>query len=341
MQKFILLSLLSLFMGDLTSANAAFRKIPVSRTEPCSFRLSGMETIPHHCIRWVDETAKLPVWQGSLGFELGHLSHGQWQKLTKIYGAWHNASLLPPYNSQRNYDLLDFMPPTLQALDRHRFYAQEQRVAGRTLGVQEPLTKIQLVTNCWGTVYEVLRLAHRPKVESPILFVTAAQPMLETLRQVSTPADAEKPGDILLISHRHGDREYLDHTVLVIDRNLYFEKAGTGDEVPYRFVASDTLRQIWNPAIFRYELRRPLPDKPLPPPGDRFSLKQQSVLGRSLRKDGWTLGAKLSHFTAVEDPDTPTILLWIQPLPPLQNIRGRFQLPATAYGANTLWPRHP
>jgi hypothetical protein len=336
MKKSILFSLLSLLILEWTPANGAFRKIPVSRTERCSFHLSKMESMPYRCTRWVDETAKLPFWKSSLGFQLGRLSHTQWQKLTQIYGAWHNVRLLAPYRSQHNYELLDFMPPSLQALDRHRFYAQEQ-----TLGGRSPLTKIQLVTNCWGTVYEVLRLVHAPQVESPILFVTAAQPMLDALRHYTISAEGEQPGDILLISHRHGDREYLDHAALVIDRDLYFEKAGAGNEVPYRLVEADTLKQIWNPAIFHFELRRPLKDRRLPSPSDRFSLKQQNPIKLPLMigEQGQNLGAKLSHLTVVEDPGAPPTFLWMQPLPPLQKIKGRFQLPAAAYQARTLWPR--
>jgi hypothetical protein len=340
MNKSIIFSLLSLLILSSTPAKGAFRKTPVHRAEPCSFRLTSIAAIPQRCVRWVDTTAKRPFWQDSLGFQLGRLSYPQWQKLTKIYGAWHNVRLLAPYNPQRNYELLDFMPPTLQAWDRHRFYGQKQILSGLNFGGgRSPLTNVQLVTNCWGTVYEVLRLADGLQVQSPVLFVTAAQPMLETLRQISIAAKDEQPGDIVLISHRHGDREYLDHTVLVIDRNLFFEKAGTGDEVPYRFVEAQTLQQIWNPAIFHYEVRRPLKSQRLPLPSDRFSLKQQNQFSFERRLLDW---AKWSpHLTVVEDLDAPPTFLWMQPLPPLQRVKGRFQLPSAAYQANALWPHHP
>jgi hypothetical protein len=336
MHKIISRGVLSLLILNSAPAQGEFRKIPVSRTEACLFSLSSSKEIPHHCIRWVDETAKLPFWQGSLGFGFGRLSRSQWQTLTHTYAAWHNADLLAPYRAHHNYALIDFMPPTLQALDRHRFYAQVQKIEGLSpLG--KVLTPVQLVTNCWGTVYEVLRLAHKPQAQSPVLFTTAAQPMLETLRAISTPAEDQKPGDILLLSHRHGDREYLDHVVLVIDRNLFFEKAGTGDEVPYRFVAAQTLTQIWNPAIFRYEVRRPFANQSLAWPGDRFSLKQQPEVKLPLL--GWQRWRR--HLTIVEDLDTPATFLLIQSLPPLEQIKGRFQLPSMAYRANMLWPNQP
>jgi hypothetical protein len=161
--------------------------------------------------------------------------------------------------------------------------------------------------------------------------------MLKTLQQISTPVAGERPGDILLVSHRHGDRKYLDHVVLVIDRNLYFEKAGTGDEVPYRFVDAGTLQQIWNPTIFHYELRRPLQDRHLPVPSDRFSLKQWPEFGLPLPAwEKWR-----AHLSVVEEPDAPPTFLWMQSLPPLQNVRGRFQLPPAAYQSHTLGSRYP
>jgi hypothetical protein len=351
MNKTLVLGLFSLLILDGAPANGAFRKIPVSRTEDCSVRLARVGGIPYRCKRWVDETAKLPFWQSSLGFQFGRISRARWKTLTKTYAAsWHNPKLLAPYSPQQNYELLDFMPPTLQAMDRHRFYAQEQVIPEQSLGEPQIVGaklpfKMQLVTNCWGTVYEVLRLAHQPWVESPVLFTTAAQPMLKTLRTISTPAADEQPGDILLLSHRHGERDYLDHVVLVIDRGLFFEKAGTGDEVPYRFVAAETLKQIWNPAIFRYEVRRPLTHSVLPPPSDRFSLislKQQTSLGLSFLEWGkwrWALPRqRRSHLTVVEDLDAPPTLLWMQPLPPLERVLGRYQLPPAAYQANRLWP---
>ncbi|WP_404784347.1 hypothetical protein [Altericista sp. CCNU0014] len=329
-KSIIFLGFLIFLILDAEPAKGAFRKILASRTENCSVRLPRIEQIPYRCVRWVDETAKLPFWRNSLGFQFGRLSRSQWQILTQTYAAWHNAKLLAPYNPQQNYELLDFMPPTLQALDRHRFYAQARMLDAR----RSSSPKIQLATNCWGTVYEVLRLARRPSVESPVLFATAAQPMLETLRAISTPANDQQPGDILLLSHRHGQREYLDHVVSIVDRGLFFEKAGTGDEVPYRFVAADTLTQIWNPAIFRYEVRRPLANVALPPPSDRFSLKQQPVLELPLPE----LGRWRSHLTVVEDADAPPTLLWMQTLPPLERTLGRYRLPPAAYRAAELWP---
>jgi hypothetical protein len=311
-----------------------FRKIPYGSSETCTVSLPSAAGIPYRCRRWVDETAKLPFWRSALAFEFGQLSRRSWQHLIAVYAAWHNGHLLSAYDAQRRYDLLDFMPPIIQALDRHRFYTQQQ-----TFTTRRTTQTVQLVTNCWGTVYEALRLAQRPTVESPVLFTATAQLMLKLLQKISTPVPlaATQPGDMLLLLHRHGDRTYLDHVVLVIDQGLFFEKAGTGDEVPYRFVDAATLSETWNPAIFTYEFRRPSSHRALPLPNDVFSLQQQqsphlSALWPNLPK---------SHLTAFEDPEAPPTFLWIQPLPPLRRIQERFHLPQDAYNAERLWPQRP
>jgi cell wall-associated NlpC family hydrolase len=315
-------------------AQGEFRRVPLGVEQSCPARLQSNLGIPYRCQRWADRTAKLPLWQDFLGFRFGRLRYSDWRYLMRIYGSWHNARLLSPYDARRSYELLDFMPPMIQALDKHRFYMQQtpiiQNNDAKTLAVA------QLVTNCWGTVYEILRLAKASKAESPVLFATAADPMLSILRRVSTsPATSMQPGDILLISHRHRDREYLDHAAIAIDRGLFFEKAGTGDEVPYRFVEEATLRRIWNPAIFTYEIRRSSSEAALPQPQNIFSLKQHpnpnylALWPRSLAR----------NLTVLESADgSPPTFLRMQSMPSLRQVQERFQLPEEAYRRNGLRP---
>jgi hypothetical protein len=107
-----------------------------------------------------------------------------------------------------------------------------------------------------------------------VLFVTEAQPMLNLLRKISTPVTTTiQPGDVLLVYHRHGTQQYLDHTAIAIDQQIIFEKAGTGDAVPYRLIDLDTIRRIWNPQIFIHEWRRPMRRQRLPHPLQQFRVK--------------------------------------------------------------------
>jgi hypothetical protein len=245
-------------------AQAAFQKTPVSHLEFCALRLSHAPDIPHQCLKYIDKSVQWPFWQTSLGLQFGKLSRTQWQTLYQHYGSWHHHHT--PYDPSRHYDLLDFLPPVIQALDRHRFISETRSLSHRS--------ERQLVTNCWGTTYEILRLSQRSTSESPVLFVTEAQPMLNLLRKISTPVNtAVQPGDVLLVYHRHGNQEYLDHTAIAIDRQIVFEKAGTGDTVPYRLIDLGTVRQIWNPQVFTYEWRRPILGQRLPHPLQQFRVR--------------------------------------------------------------------
>jgi hypothetical protein len=245
-------------------AQAAFQKTPASHIESCALRLSHAPDISQQCLKYVDKSVQWTFWQTSLGFQFGRLSRTQWQTLYQHYGSWHHHRT--PYDPSRHYDLLDFLPPIIQSLDRHRFISETRSLS--------PVTDRQLVTNCWGTTYEILRLSQRSTSESPVLFVTEAQPMLNLLRKISTPVTTTiQPGDVLLVYHRHGTQQYLDHTAIAIDQQIIFEKAGTGDAVPYRLIDLDTIRRIWNPQIFIHEWRRPMRRQRLPHPLQQFRVK--------------------------------------------------------------------
>lgn len=251
----------SVLASSFLPAQAAFQKTPISHRESCTMRLSHAPEIPYQCLKYVDQSVQWSFWQTSLGFQFGRLSSTQWRTLYQHYGSWHHHR--SPYDPSRHYDLLDFLPPVIQALDRHRFISETQSLSHSS--------DRQLVTNCWGTTYEILRLSQRATLESPVLFVTEAQPMLHLLRRISTPVTtAIQPGDVLLVHHRHSNQEYLDHTAIAIDQQIVFEKAGTGDTVPYRLIDLGTIRQIWNPQVFTYEWRRPIRGQRLPHPLQKF-----------------------------------------------------------------------
>ncbi|MGK7896534.1 MAG: hypothetical protein AB4372_23670, partial [Xenococcus sp. (in: cyanobacteria)] len=55
------------------------------------------------------------------------------------------------------------------------------------------------------------------------------------------------------------------------------EKAGTGEDVPIRIIDQETLLRIWQPGIFRYELRRLHQDALLPHPKEIFSLDSSEI----------------------------------------------------------------
>lgn len=311
-------------------AKSEFRKIPVTSVESCSVRLAGAEDIPHTCRLYRDAHAKLPVWETALGFEFGRLTYQQWQQLVTTYASWHNRRNLAYYDRDRNYDLMDFMPPTLQALNRHRFH-QQDLVPVPSIPASRPT---KLAANCWGTLYEILRLAKQDKPLAPTLFVTDSHPMLQTLRQGSMKIQVNpQPGDIVLVYHQHGNRTYLDHVALAVDQQLYFEKAGAGDDVPYRLIDRQTLEQIWSPEVYTFEYRRPYAQR-WHPPEQVFGQDGNSfmVYGYSSTQSS-SSNSSSPHF-----PDPMTYFAMKQ-LPAFVNVRGRFRLAPEAYDPEVLGER--
>ncbi|WP_010475587.1 hypothetical protein [Acaryochloris sp. CCMEE 5410] len=319
-------------VGWVEPAKSEFRKIPVTSVESCSIRLAGAEEIPHTCRLYRDANAKLPVWEAALGFEFGRLTYRQWERLVTTYAAWHNRRNLADYDRDRNYNLMDFMPPIMQAWNRHRFHEQEVTTSPSSSRQPQSRSATRLAANCWGTLYEILRLAKQDNPPAPTLFVTDSHPMLQLLRQRSMKIQAHpQTGDIVLVYHQHGNRTYLDHVALAVDQQLYFEKAGAGDDVPYRLIDHQTLEQIWNPDIYTFEYRRPYSQQQWQPPEQVFGQEENpymvyghsSTQPRASKDSSPNLPAQMTYFA-------------MKQLPAFVNIKGRFRLSPKAYDPQGL-----
>lgn len=324
------------FMGWVEPAKSEFRKIPVTSVESCSVPLAGAEDISYSCRLYRDANAKLPVWETALGFEFGRLTYRQWQQLVTTYATWHNRQNLAYYDRDRNYNLMDFMPPIIQAWNRHRFHEQVLTPGPEpSHSPAKQILKTKLAANCWGTLYEILRLAQQDNPPAPTLFVTDSQPMLKALRRQSMQIQANpKTGDIVLVYHQHGNRTYLDHVALVVDQQLYFEKAGSGDHVPYRLIDRQTLEQIWSPEVYTFEYRRPYAQQQWQPPaqmfgqdGNRFVVYDKASAKQS------------SSASTSQNLSNPMMYFAMKQLPALVKVQGRFRLSPKAYDPAVLAER--
>lgn len=263
-------------------ASGEFRRMPIISRQQCQLLLAAASDIPHTCWTLKAHPVKLPVWESALKFEFGQLTRSQWRQLKKAYSVWqsHRSS---PYDPQRHYTLMDFMPPLMQALNTHQFHAEKVPLpqslhdlghAGKGIS-----SEANVLANCWGTLYEILRTS-RSAYSIPVTFMTGSEQITEWLQQQTVPvADQPAPGDILLIHHQLGERTYLDHVALVVDEQIFFEKAGTGDDTPYRLIDRATLEQSWRPEVFTFEVRR-LNSKPLLPPHKQFGLQSPGAVSR-------------------------------------------------------------
>jgi hypothetical protein len=79
-----------------------------------------------------------------------------------------------------------------------------------------------------------------------------------------------RPGDVLLIWHRNpstasGTDLYLDHVATCLDEDVYFEKSGSGDSVPFRVSTWKMITANFPPSIFFWEWRRLVRNNPTSP----------------------------------------------------------------------------
>lgn len=144
------------------------------------------------------------------------------------------------YKRGESYTLADFLMPFMQATLNHEFESE----------VQADYTRIG--SNCWGTAYEVIRTSTAGA--SAIMFyadTTEMQAVLqddtrsqrlgraksvagiqELAEDSTTPVDF---GDVFLILDEAGT---LEHVLVSIDQDVWFEKVGYGGGSPYRLTTT-------------------------------------------------------------------------------------------------------
>ena len=277
-------------------AKAEFVKLRDDRTKSCSVKLFEARKIPHQCRVTTDNSIPLKVWQNRLSFDFGKLSQQDFMFLKNTYSGWSRSQSAVVYDRNKSYQLIDFLPPLIQALNGHRFipeeteFKQKDRDFSPIFAAGKTNFKKYLYMNCWGMVYEVLRAANNYRAKA-VIFMSQSSVMLSQIRRNSeqlgtwqepselpVPGSLTKPGDIILILHKSKTGyEYLDHIAIAIDDGIYFEKAGVGENVPIRIIDEDTLLKIWPPGVFSYELRRLNQNALLPDPKETFGLNASQI----------------------------------------------------------------
>ena len=232
----------------------------------------------------------IPAWQNRFEFYFGRLSQAEFELLKNYYGAF-GSDYRIIHDQQKKYWLTDFLPPVIRHFSGKKFIPSTTPVSEELwerLGIslaqnQRPISS--LYTNCWGIAYEALRGSSQVE-----LFVANGALMANAMRQQSSlllstddrtyfpDHSLLRPGDIVLISHSFDGKEYLDHTAIVIDGGLYFEKAGSGEQTPIRIIDDEQIFTSWTPGIFKYEWRRPKVDARWENPRNIFSLKSAEIL---------------------------------------------------------------
>lgn len=333
-----LLAILALIFFMPKIALAEFVRLKDDEVKLCSFKLAEARNIPYKCKVIRDRTLPLEIWQNRLSFEFGKIIQEDFIFLKKTYGGWSRSKSNVIYDPNKSYQLLDFLPPLIQALNGHRFIPEARELNKKEknffkLAFQQSNLKKYLYMNCWGLVYEVLRGAKNNQAQ-PVMFMGQSSILLSEIRDNSHSlgtwlepnhlpilGSLTKPGDIILILHtsRTG-YEYLDHIAIMIDDGIYFEKAGVGENVPIRLIDEETLQKIWPIGVFRYELRRLYYHALLPEPKAIFNLNSLPIKELFFPKIEipFNISSKSSIMWDIEDKSLGSIALFeSQTLPPL------------------------
>ncbi len=339
------------FIAFCFSSHAEFKALRSDKIQPCDAELEGANQIVNDitCEAIVDTAIPLEIWQTRLRFNLGHLTEDQFHQLKDFYGSWNSQKTSIGFDPTKSYQLKDFLPPIIQAIEGHRFIPEATHLPKQLWTLAEQSAPSgetpSLYSNCWGILYEVLRSSNH----EPVIFIADQATMLEVLRNKSTLlASAQepealpfpvamRPGDILLISHTTAGMEYLDHVALVLDQGIFFEKAGSGAEVPIRIVEAEVMHKMWRPGVFQYELRRPHRDAVWNDPAQEFSLRSRAIL-RVIPEYSFLTPELGFNFTLTwqinADKRTPEEFAWfgMRRLAPLIQVSGHpAKLHATSY----------
>lgn len=242
------------------------------------------------------KAASLPGFALSLNAEFGTLDNSTFNALKNTYCVWSETKSRVKWVEGLRYTLLDFLPPLMQAVSGLHF--RSSRATQRVLpsfvgGPADPVRmrseeEVLLTSNCWGFAWEVLFQADN--ADTGAMTISTADPTSawgaftspgfdliqssrtspKLLTDSSLRNKKTKGGDVLLIWHENpstasGQDLYLDHVATLIDDDVYFEKSGSGDRVPFRVNTWDGLVANFPPSVFFWEWRRLVRNNPLSP----------------------------------------------------------------------------
>lgn len=190
-----------------------------------------------------------PEDQYFLEVKLGKITRAQYDGLMDLYGRKSKV----PYDANRAYDLLDFLPPFIQATANQVFLPKNYNTERlrKYWGDTESPDKFMILkngiasfTNCWNTTIEVLRSLHPRGGDTVFLYWpgrwTASDEMQDDEFMRKLPEGEARIGDVLMVLAKGplsvpGDEEgVLQHTAYLVTSGLVFERTDTSENDAYR-----------------------------------------------------------------------------------------------------------
>lgn len=286
--------------------------------------------VPYQGIAYnASEAASYAGFALSLNAEFGPMDETSFEQLQRAYCLWSETKSRVSWRSGESYTLLDFLPPLLQAVSGLHFRSSRSKQNdlpsllkgdGRG-GRRTSSAEVLLTSNCWGFAWEVLFQADN--ADTSAMTISTADPtsawraftgpgfdLIQSTRTKPTlltdPISRNRKlqsGDVLLIWHQNpsttsGTDLYLDHVAICIDDDVYYEKSGSGDRVPFRLSTWDMITRNFPPSIFFWEWRRLVRNNAvspniygnvprLPPATDIFGLESQESPG-AVKEQRWS-----------------------------------------------------
>ena len=269
--------------------------------------------------------SSLRNFQLSLDAVFAPCDEATFETLKRAYGGWSASRSAVAWEAGRDFRLSDLLPPLAQALCGRRF---------------TPTTSGDVLcnANCWGFAYSVLEAAAAPSDSVTVsagahgdawaALVAVTDRVQSTLEQGHDLLGEQRnaalaPGDVLMLWHQNtGEEMYLDHVAILVDDDLYLEKAGSGAETPFRLIDWDGLVASWPPAVFEWDWRRRKRGTAVPPAREAFGSR---LAPKGARADALSV----SPYAGTEQ------LSWVKTLdePLTMDDRGRAALPPAAFEA--------
>ncbi|MAZ47659.1 MAG: hypothetical protein CME65_03800 [Halobacteriovoraceae bacterium] len=203
-----------------------------------------------------------------LEVKFGKLTRTEFEMLKNKFGHFSQV----PYSSRRDYQLLDFLHPAMQAVANQTFKSQYSSMDGYFdyEGDNIPVELYMLerngigsFTNCWNTTLEITRMLtpHANLFEQtfhmywPGRWQTDDLLNNEDYGQKISRKDLEYGDTVIVnsIEHAMGGLDYmLRHTAIALTPNLVFEKTDAGDNDAYRISLLEDVIQKYE-GIFTVE----------------------------------------------------------------------------------------
>lgn len=187
-----------------------------------------------------------------LEVKLGRLSQSQYQSMLTHFG---NSSRVP-YDAAKEYDLIDFLHPAMQATVNQVFLPKnynterlievdlEKDVSEDAAMFFHAASKsgISSFSNCWNTTMEVLRLMSPSSDKNKMVYRLYWPGRWDTSDAFSDGktstvigSSSAALGDALVVKLKsEGGGEMLQHTAIVLSPSLVFERTDTTENDAYR-----------------------------------------------------------------------------------------------------------